>query len=90
MNLNKIDQDIKDLLKQLPESLKLEVLQYTEYLVSKYGNQNNLTDNSLDKNNSNSNEATPNEEKHGYGSLAGKIKMSDDFDEPLEEFDEYM
>ena len=90
MSLNKIDQDIEDLLKQLPESLKFEVFQYTEYLVSKYGNQNNLANNSLDKNNSNFNEAKQNEEKYGYGSLAGRIEISDDFDAPLEEFEEYM
>jgi hypothetical protein len=88
MSLNKIDQDIKDLLKQLPEALKFEVFQYTEYLVSKYGNQNDLADNSLDTNNSN--EAKLNEEKYGYGSLAGKIEISDDLDEPLEDLKEYM
>lgn len=30
------------------------------------------------------------EKKYGYGSLAGKIKMSDDFDEPLEDLKDYM
>ena len=30
------------------------------------------------------------EKKYGYGSLAGKIIMSDDFDEPLEDLKEYM
>jgi hypothetical protein len=30
------------------------------------------------------------EKKYGYGSLAGKIFMSDDFDEPLEELKDYM
>ena len=28
--------------------------------------------------------------KRGFGSLKGKIWMSDDFDEPLEDFKEYM
>jgi hypothetical protein len=28
--------------------------------------------------------------KYGYGSLAGKITMSDDFDEPLEDLKDYM
>lgn len=60
MSLNKIDQDIENLLKQLPESLKLQVLQYTEYLVSKYDNQNYLADNSLSTNNFN--EAKQNKE----------------------------
>jgi hypothetical protein len=30
------------------------------------------------------------EKKYGYGSLAGKIIMSDDFDEPLEDLEDYM
>jgi Protein of unknown function (DUF2281) len=30
------------------------------------------------------------ENKYGYGSLAGKITMSDDFDEPLEDLKDYM
>lgn len=30
------------------------------------------------------------EKKSGYGSLAGQIIMSDDFDEPLEDLQEYM
>lgn len=30
------------------------------------------------------------EKKYGYGSLAGKIIMSDDFDEPLEDLKGYM
>ncbi len=30
------------------------------------------------------------EKRYGYGSLAGKIIMSDDFDEPLEDLKDYM
>lgn len=30
------------------------------------------------------------EKKYGYGSLAGKITISDDFDEPLEDLKNYM
>lgn len=30
------------------------------------------------------------EKKYGYGSLAGQITMSDDFDEPLEDLKDYM
>lgn len=30
------------------------------------------------------------EKKYGYGSLAGQIIMSDDFDEPLEDLKDYM
>lgn len=30
------------------------------------------------------------DEKYGYGSLAGKIIISDDFDEPLDDLKDYM
>jgi len=30
------------------------------------------------------------EERSGFGCLKGQIKMSDDFDEPLEDFKDYM
>ncbi|WP_461246329.1 DUF2281 domain-containing protein [Treponema sp. R6D11] len=34
--------------------------------------------------------AVKSEEKCGFGCLKGQIKMSDDFDEPLEDFKDYM
>ncbi|SMQ86550.1 DUF2281 domain-containing protein [Synechococcus sp. 7002] len=34
--------------------------------------------------------SSPNREKVRYGSLAGKLVVPDDFDEPLEELAEYM
>ncbi|MEB3340001.1 DUF2281 domain-containing protein [Okeania sp.] len=60
----------------LPESLKTEVLHYAEYLQEKYPN------------NKQSQEKI--ETVGRYGSWAGKIFMSDDFDEPLEDLTEYM
>ena len=60
----------------LPESLKRELLHYAEYLREKYPN------------NQQSQERI--ETESGYGSWAGKIIISDDFDEPLEDFAEYM
>ena len=60
----------------LPESLKTELLHYAEYLQEKYPN------------NKQSQEKI--ETLRGYGSWAGKIIMSDDFYEPLEDFPEYM
>ena len=60
----------------LPESLKTELLHYAEYLIEKYPN------------NEQSQEKM--ETDRGYGSWAGKIIMSDDFDEPLEDLLEYM
>ncbi len=56
----------------LPESLKTELLHYAEYLREKYPN------------NQQSQEKM--EPDQGYGSWAGKIIISDDFDEPLEDF----
>ncbi|MEA5477596.1 DUF2281 domain-containing protein [Pseudanabaena galeata UHCC 0370] len=35
-------------------------------------------------------EEQPTKQQHGYGSWAGQIFMSSDFDEPLEELEEYM
>ena len=59
------------LLSKLPNSLKLEILHYTEFLVNKCAE----------------NEGS---KKRKAGLLKGKIWMSEDFDEPLEEFEEYM
>ncbi|NET58057.1 MAG: DUF2281 domain-containing protein [Symploca sp. SIO2E6] len=60
----------------LPESLKTELLHYAEYLQEKYPNNQQFQDHR--------------ETAHGYGSWAGQIIMSDDFDEPLEDLAEYM
>ena len=54
----------------LPESLKTELLHYAEYLREKYPNGQQYQEKM--------------ENAHGYGSWAGQIIMSDDFDEPLE------
>ncbi len=65
----------------LPESLQTEVEHYVEFLLSKYS-QNPPT-----------NEETQSDDKKkrdGFGILKGKIWMSDDFDEPLEDMQEYM
>ncbi|MEL6460371.1 MAG: DUF2281 domain-containing protein [Cyanobacteria bacterium J06636_27] len=60
----------------LPESLKTELLHYAEYLKEKYPNNKKSQENT--------------EANQGYGSWAGKIIMSNDFDEPLEDLAEYM
>ena len=33
--------------------------------------------------------ATPRKKRNGFGILKGKISMTEDFDDPLEEFEEY-
>ncbi|NJN73137.1 MAG: DUF2281 domain-containing protein [Limnothrix sp. RL_2_0] len=62
----------------LPDALKTEVEHYIEFLLEKYAKT--------------SSEAPTSEPKkyRQAGILAGKIWMSDDFDEPLEEMKEYM
>ncbi len=69
---------ILEKLEALPEPLQTEVLHYIEFLLEKYAKQ---------KPQVNVEEASTH---YGYGSMAGQIIMSDDFDEPLEELAEYM
>ncbi|PZO43718.1 MAG: hypothetical protein DCF19_03555 [Pseudanabaena frigida] len=60
----------------MPDALKTELLHYAEYLLIKYPKVIPID--------------APDEQQHGYGSWAGQIFMSSDFDEPLEELEEYM
>jgi Protein of unknown function (DUF2281) len=71
-----IDLQIFQTVLKMPESLKQELLHYAKYLLEKYAKT----------------ESSPEQLKqpHGYGSWAGQIVMSDDFDEPLEDLKEYM
>jgi hypothetical protein len=71
-----LETTILENLEKLPESLKQEVLHYTEFLVEKYAKQ--------------SQEEQPQKKKRKAGLLKGKIWMADDFDEPLEDFKDYM
>jgi hypothetical protein len=61
----------------MPDTLKTELLHYAEYLLNKYPIAKTV-------------EEQPTKQQHGYGSWAGQIFMSSDFDEPLEELEEYM
>jgi len=58
---------------KLPLDLQAEVREYIESLFSKYQEKSNKTDSD--------------ELESGYGSAKGMVVMSDDFDEPLEEFE---
>ncbi|MEG3937365.1 DUF2281 domain-containing protein [Microcoleus sp. S36b_A3] len=62
---------ILEKLAELPESLQTEVLHYIEFLIEKQAK--NLSQEKQTK-------------RGGLGIWKGKIWMSDDFDEPLEEF----
>jgi hypothetical protein len=60
---------------QLPEALKTEAIDFIDFLISK----------------SKKKEREPvKKSKRQFGSLKGKIVMSPDFDEPLEDFKDYM
>jgi Protein of unknown function (DUF2281) len=71
-----IDIEIFQALLKMPESLKKEILHYAEYLLEKYSK----TESSQ----------KPLNRDRGYGSWGGQIVMSDDFDLPLEDLNEYM
>ncbi len=60
---------------KLPENLKLKVEVFVDSLISK--------NNGIEKTTSTTN-------NRGYGSLKGQIWMSEDFNEPLEDFEDYM
>ncbi|WP_030008182.1 DUF2281 domain-containing protein [Picosynechococcus sp. NKBG042902] len=61
----------------LPPGIKKQVEDFIEFLAQKYLKNSQPPVNQTEK-------------KYGYGSLAGKLVVPDDFDEPLEELAEYM
>ena len=61
-------------LEKLPDELQQEVLHYVEFLVANYA-QNNLK--------------TPEPKRRQAGTMQGMFEMSDDFDAPLEDLQEY-
>lgn len=61
-------------LSALPEHLKVEVADFIEFLATKYQ----------------ANQPTLSDLKPRFGSGKGMFIMHDDFDEPLEDFNEYM
>jgi hypothetical protein len=74
-----LDEEVLKVFASMPYSLKLEVLHYAEYLISKHSHNSEISV-QLEK---------PTKKRQA-GVLKGKIWMSDDFDEPLEEMKEYM
>jgi hypothetical protein len=75
-------------IKNLPENLSRDLEDYINYLIGldnavKYPSSGEKRDVAI--------LASPKTLKErGYGSLKGKIWMSDNFDEPLAEFEDYM
>ena len=58
----------------LPPNLKEEAIKFIEYLVEKSNKKNSQSK----------------KEKPVFGSLKGKIHLSEDFDAPMDDFKEYM
>jgi len=67
------DQKILKELKKMPLLLKVELLHYMDFLMSKYAQMS----------------APPERKTPQFGSAKGYYKTSADFDAPLEDFQEY-
>jgi Protein of unknown function (DUF2281) len=89
-----IQAELLETLNKLPEPLQQEVLHYAEFLAEKYVDDVPEVASSEKEFDSLPSEEISIEgasEKRGaFGILKGKIKISDDFDDPLEDFKEYM
>jgi len=74
-----IEQEILETVETMPVSLKQELLHYAKYLIANYGQENILSEQQSIK-------------KRRSGILKGTfvLPLPDDFDEPLEDFKEYM
>jgi Protein of unknown function (DUF2281) len=68
--------DLLNTLEKLPEPLQQEVLHYAKFLADKYSRSQ--PENGLPI------------KRRQAGTMKGMIVMSDDFDEPLEDFKDYM
>jgi hypothetical protein len=64
----------------MPKNLKLAVLDYAEYLISKHTQNNSAS----------TTQSQEPQKKRQAGLLKGKIWIADDFDAPLEEMQDYM
>ncbi|MFN9063330.1 MAG: DUF2281 domain-containing protein [Pseudanabaena sp.] len=73
-----LDTEILQTIAQMPESLTREILHYAKYLIVNHAQE--ITQN------------TPPAKKRRVGILKGTfvLPLPDDFDEPLEDFKEYM
>jgi Protein of unknown function (DUF2281) len=70
-----MEQALLEQIQRLPESVQQEALQYIEGLVAKH-NQ--------------SVQAPPLDRKNAFGIWKGEVWMSDDFNAPLDDLQEYM
>lgn len=74
-----VDAEILQTITQMPEPLKQEVLHYAKYLIENYSKVN-------------AEEKTPQKKRRLAGSMKGTfvLPLPDNFDEPLEDFKDYM
>jgi len=77
-----LDDEVLKIFAKMPEALKIEVLHYAEYLLNKGTEKSSSVAISSDD--------IPKRKYRQAGTMAGLIVMSDDFDEPLAEMQEYM
>lgn len=69
-------------LQQLPPTAKIQAFDFIEFLYKKYEDQS-VTQNQSEVTNEM-------KTKRQAGSLAGQIVLADDFDDPLNDFEDYM
>jgi hypothetical protein len=77
-----LNDEVLKIFAKMPDALKVEVLHYAEYLLSKGTEKSSgfaITSDDL-----------PKKKYRQAGTMTGLIVMSDDFDEPLAEMQEYM
>lgn len=75
-----LDADLLGVIAIMPKNLKLAVLDYAEYLISKHTQNNSAS----------TTQSQEPQKKRQAGLLKGKIWIADDFDAPLEEMQDYM
>jgi hypothetical protein len=73
-----IDTEILQTITQMPEPLKQEVLHYAKYLIENYSESQS------------GEEQLPKKRRSGILKGTFVLPLPDDFDEPLEDFKEYM
>ena len=77
-----LDDEVLKIFAKMPDALKIEVLHYAEYLLNKGIEKSSGVAIASDD--------IPKKKYRQAGTMAGLIVMSDDFDEPLAEMQEYM
>lgn len=84
-------QNIEESLKQLPHSLQIKIFHYIEFLKSNHAKQSNSNvTQSLEPNYTEGSEVKQPKKRDGFGVWQGKISISEDFNAPMGEFEEYM